>query len=106
MTSSRASFGSASFAFGTLYFLSLHLFDVLAEAIEARLPELFVVAEPAGGAGERRGVQAHRSRLRLAPARDESRALQHLEMLGDRGLAEIEGGDELAHRGLAAGQAS
>jgi len=39
--------------------------------------------------------------MRLAAARDQAGALQHLEMLGDGGEAHLEGLCQLRHRGLA-----
>ena len=81
--------------------LSLHDFHVVIEPIEALRPEAAVVAEPFGGRGQRRRVEAHGAELGAAAARDETGAFQHLQMLGDGRLAEIERRHELVDRGLA-----
>src|SRR5579872_5275640 len=78
-------FGSVTLAllgFGQLL-QGLHAFEQTIEAIEALLPVLAVPLEPLVGLGERLGFEATGPALRVATARDESRTLQHLEVLRD-----------------------
>ena len=86
---------------GVLFLLRLQLVQQGVEALEAPLPELAVALEPVGGLGERLGLEPARPPLRVAAARNQPGALEHLEVLGDRGLAHRERLGELRHRGLA-----
>jgi ABC-type oligopeptide transport system ATPase subunit len=67
------------------------------ELAEARLPVAPVILEPRVGLGERLGFELARPALRVAAARDQARALEHLEVLGDRGLAHRKRLGELVH---------
>src|SRR5688572_15646870 len=79
--------------------------EVIVESFEALFPELAVALHPLGDLAERHRLQPARTRLRLAPARDQPGALQYLEVLGDRRQAHVEGRGQLVHGGLARGQA-
>src|SRR5688572_1188200 len=80
--------------------LCLHLEEIVLEPIEAVLPQAAVVLEPVVRVPERAWLEAARAPLCGAPARDETGALQHLEMLGDGGEADVEGLRQLRHRRL------
>jgi hypothetical protein len=54
------------------------------EALEVFLPEGAIPFEPVDGLAERPGIDPARPSLRVAAARDEAGALQHLQVLGDR----------------------
>src|SRR5262245_64126923 len=69
---------------------SLQRLQMGVEAIEALLPEPAEFVEPVGGPLQPRGLEPARPELRRAPARDDAGLLQHLEVLRDRGLAQIE----------------
>jgi hypothetical protein len=74
------------------------------EARVALLPVLPVGRDPVGDQLETARFQAARPALGVAAARDQAGALEHLEVLGDRGLAHVVRFSELEHRGLAPGQ--
>ena len=80
-----------------LLVLSLHLVEQGVQALEVALPELAVALQPFGGFRERLGLEPARPSLRVAAARDQAGALQHLEVLGDRGLAHRERLGQLRH---------
>jgi hypothetical protein len=63
---------------------------VIVEAPELAFPELPVLLEPLVDLPERRGDERARAALGVASARDEAGALEHLEVFGDRGLAQVE----------------
>ena len=84
-----------------LAFFGLQLFQIVVEPIEALVEEAAVVFEPIVDVLERPRLDAARPPLRLAAARDQAGALQHLEMLGDRRQAHGEGLGQFRHRGLA-----
>src|SRR5262245_43952581 len=73
--------------------------------IEALFPEPTITLQPVGGVLERTGFELARSPLRLAPARDQTGALQHLEVLGNGGKAHGKGLGQLYDRGRALGEA-
>src|SRR6267142_527747 len=75
------------------------------QALEVALPAPAIVLQPPGRLRERPGLEAARPSLGVAPARDQPGPLEHLEVLGDRRLADLERGGQLRHRGLAGGQA-
>src|SRR5215472_18316734 len=85
--------------------LSLQLLEVAVEAAEAALPVAAVAFRPLRHIAQRRRLQAARPRLTTPPAAHESRALEHLQMLGDRRLADRERARELHHPRFAAGEA-
>src|SRR5579863_10433276 len=70
------------------------------QAIEALFPETPIVIEPFRYILKRTGLQPAGTPLRLAPARNQARALQHLQMLGDRGHAHLERLGQFGDRGL------
>jgi len=74
------------------------------EPLEVALPVPPVTFQPSGGFRERLGLEPSRPSLRLAAARNQSRALQHLEVLGDRGLGHLERLRQLRHRRVPGGQ--
>src|SRR5205814_6372294 len=65
--------------------LLLHLAQIFLEAIETLLPKTAIVLDPLRSVLEGTRFQPTRTPLRLAPACNQTRALQHLKMLGDRG---------------------
>src|SRR5215216_7465375 len=103
MTSSRSALALFAFA-GMTSLLALEFLYIGVEPVEALREKAAIVAQPSISLGERRRVEAHRAELRLAPARDEPCPLQHLEMLGDGGLAESSRRHELIDGGLAGGK--
>src|SRR5437867_536185 len=84
-------------------FLGLHLLQQVVEVLEVALPDLAVPLEPSGDPCERLPLDPPGPPLCVASSRDQSRALQDLEMLGDRGLAHGEGRGEFGHRRLTRG---
>src|SRR5436190_12979861 len=56
--------------------------QVLLQAVEVRLPEPPILAQPLRGVTQRPCAQAGRAVLRRSPPGDEPGALQHLEVLG------------------------
>src|SRR5438093_1710084 len=77
-----------------LLFLPLELLgfaQVRVESIEPLLPEPAVTLHPFGDIPEALRLEPGRTPLRLAAARDEPGALEHLEMLRDRGKRHVEG---------------
>src|SRR5215468_8284599 len=85
--------------------LSLQLAEVAVEAAEAALPVAAVALGPLRYLAQRLGLQAAGARLSAPAAAHESRALEHLQMLGDRGLAHGEGAGQLHNTRLARGEA-
>jgi hypothetical protein len=69
--------------------------EVAAQVVETLGPELVVVSNPIGDLAEGRGLDA----VDAAPARfsrsDQPRAAEDREVLGKRGLAHVERGEEL-----------
>src|SRR5262245_12312597 len=90
----------SSFLRGSLQRLQMGI-----EAVEALLPEPAELVEPVRDPFQPRGFQTAWPELGRAPARDDAGLLQHLEVLGDGGLAEIERLAQLRHRRLAPRQA-
>src|SRR3546814_19995138 len=80
--------------------LHLQLVEVALQAVEALLPELPIALQPAGGVLQRGRVEPAGAPLGLAAARDQPGALQHLEMLGDGGQADVAGPGPLRTRRL------
>src|SRR5262245_32333315 len=85
--------------------LALQLLEVPAQLVQALLPEAPVELDPVGDALTRARLQAASAPLRLAAALDQPRALEHLEVLGHRGQADVEGLRDLEHRGFARSEA-
>src|SRR3990170_8559442 len=84
----------------------LNLSEVFVQAIETLLPEAAISFQPFIGVLERARAEPAGAPLRLATARDQAGALQHLEVLGDRGQAHLEGLGQLRDGRLTRGQAS
>src|SRR5262245_26220309 len=82
---------SMLFSAATLLPLGLQLTQVIVEAVEPFLPEPSIGAEPVVDGLESSRLDAARPPLRLAAARDQTRPLQHLEVLGNGGKAHLEG---------------
>src|SRR6266568_3151899 len=85
--------------------LALQFLQVDIELVEALLPVAPVVLDPVGDALERIGLEPAGPPLRLAAALDQARALEHLQVLGDGGKADVEGLGEFHHRDFARGEA-
>src|SRR5687767_9776377 len=64
--------------------LRLQFAQIVVETIEALLPEAAIVLQPLVHGLERLHLDAAGPPLRLTAARDQSGALQNLQMLGDR----------------------
>src|SRR5215469_5059301 len=84
--------------------LSLRLAEVTVEAAEAALPVAAVAFGPLGDLAQRRRLQAAGARLSAPAAAHESRALEHLQVLGDRRLAHGERARQLHHTRFAASE--
>ena len=80
------------------------LLQVLFEGVEALRPVAAVGLEPAGDLGQRLGAQPVPAALAVRADLDEPGLAQHLEVLGDAGLAEVEARDEVAGGPLAVAQ--
>src|SRR5690242_12634871 len=78
--------------------------EVCVETLVAGVPELAIVERPLRHLLERRRPEAARPPLRVAPAGNETRALEDLEVLRDGGPAHRERLGELADRTLTGGQ--
>ncbi len=89
----------------TPFLLRLQLAQIVVQAIQALLPEAAIMLEPPSGILERARFEPARAPLRLAPARDQTGALEYLEMLGDGRKAHLERLGQLRHRRLARGEA-
>src|SRR5438045_9684779 len=90
-TSSRSvGFDAALPAAAMSLLLLLQFAQMIFQPIEALFPEPAVVLQPVGGILERVRGEPAGPPLRLATARDEPGALQHLEVLGDRRKAHRE----------------
>src|SRR5438105_9932286 len=77
---------------------------MLVEPIEALLPEDAVALHPLGGLPEPVRFEPGRAPLGVPSPRDESRALEDLEVLRDRRERHVEGLRQLRDRSLARGQ--
>src|SRR6516225_10041694 len=86
-----------SFLLSAFLVLALQLPEVAVEPAEALFPVLPIELDPVGDALERVGLEPARAPLRLAAPLDQPGALEHLEMLGHRGQAHVEGLCDLEH---------
>ncbi len=86
--------------------LRLELFEEIVEAEKGLFPEFPIALEVLRGFGKRLGFEAARATLGACGVRNEAGALEHLEMLGDGGLAHREGLRELGDGCFAGGEAS
>lgn len=75
------------------------------ETIELMLPESAIAVEPVGHVPQRGGREAHATHSAVPPAFHKVRALEHYQVLADRGKRNGKGAGELADRGLAAREA-
>src|SRR6478672_11402692 len=80
---------------GMFRLLRLEFLEVGVEAVEAAFPDLPIALGPFGDVLERRGLEAARSELGFASARDEPGTFEHTEVLGDRGHGHAERSSEL-----------
>ena len=78
----------------------MHLLEKSVETREICLPDLPVLLEPRARLGERLPFEAAGPPLRVLANADQSRPLKHLQVLGDRRLADGERLGEFRHRGL------
>src|SRR5688572_25542840 len=82
-------------------FISLSLLNVsqiVTQAIEPRIPEPAVILEPVCNLAQWVRLEPARTPLRRAAARDQSGALQHLEMLRNPRKAHVERLGQLGDR--------
>src|SRR5437763_13827512 len=98
---SRLFFSATSLLPFVLLVLRLKCFEGIAQAIAALLPKLAIFLEPVIGFLERQHVDAARTHLGIARARNETSALQHLEVFGDDGQAHVERPRKLEKRSVA-----
>src|SRR5690606_27569966 len=82
----------------------LELVEVVAQAIEALLPEAPVALCPVGHGLEGRGFELAGTPLGLPALTDQPGALQHPQVLGDRRSAHAEGRRQLLDRGRPLGE--
>lgn len=75
------------------------------EALKVAGPDAVIFLEPFGGFREWLGLQAARAALRILAVGDEPGELEHLEVLGDRGLGHLEGLGEFRDGGFAGSEA-
>src|SRR5207247_10754420 len=78
--------------------LLLQFLQVVVKSIEPLLPVDAIALDPRIDLLERASLERRRPPLRLLATRHEARALEHLQMLADRGEAHLEGLRELGHR--------
>lgn len=76
----------------------LELFEQRIEALIVLFEDFPVVFDPVHGLIQSFGFQSAGTPLRIAANRNESGALEHFQVLGDGGLAHLEGLGELHHR--------
>src|SRR5437899_12883233 len=88
-----------------LLFLPLQLFQVGIQLVQALFPETAVVLHPVGDLSESARLEPAGPPLRVTAASDQACALEHLQVLGHRGKADIEGLGQVGHRCLARGEA-
>ena len=81
--------------------MRLQYSEIVVEAIEPLFPEPAIFLEPVVGFLERARLDPAGPHLRVAAARDQAGALEHLQMLGDRRQAHVERLGELQHRRFA-----
>lgn len=79
--------------------------QILVQTIKALLEESPIVLRPLRHVFQRPRLEPARSPLCFAPARDQPRPLEHLQMLQDRRYAHLKRLSQLSHRGFAGDQA-
>ncbi len=82
-----------------------HRLQIFGEIVEAAIPEAPIAIEPVGHRLQRRRLQMTGTPLCFAPARDQPRAFEHLQMLGNGGEAHVIGLGQLGDRGIPRGKA-
>lgn len=85
--------------------LSLHLDEILVQAIEALIPNPAIALDPLGDLLERASLEPAWPPLRPAAACDQSGALQYLEMLRNSGEGRVEGLGQFLDRGFTRSEA-
>ena len=75
----------------TVFLLLLHLLEVIVQACKLPFPEAAKGLDPVSDILERNRDKPAWTPLRVAPAHYQAGALQHVQVLGDRGLAQGEG---------------
>src|SRR5206468_3492276 len=78
--------------------LLLQFLQVVVQTIEPLLPDHAIALDPRVDLLERARLERRRPPLRLLAARHEARALEHLQVLADRGEAHVERLRDLGHR--------
>src|SRR5579863_4432773 len=86
--------------------LVLEIAQIILEPIESLLPEAPVMLDPIGNVLKRTRGETARTPLRLAAARDQTCALQHLQMLRDCRKTHLKRFRQFRYRGLARGESS
>src|SRR5262245_30802722 len=74
--------------------------EVAVETIQSLFPKATIFLEPVIGLFQRFRIDTARTHLCVARARDQARALENLQMLGNRRQADVERLGEFQHRGL------
>ena len=85
----------------SIFLLLDQILQHVVQALEALVPEAPVFPHPVRGLLEPAGLQPARPPLRVAALRDQAGALQHFEMFGDAGEAQVERLGQLRDRSLA-----
>jgi len=80
--------------------------QVALKPIEASFPDVAIAFGPFSHLLEGAGVDPTRSPLRLAPARNEARTLEHSKVFRNRGHAHVERLGEFCYRAFARGETS
>ena len=78
--------------------------EIIIQSIEAGVPETAILFKPVVDVLEAGRLDPAWPPLRLAATRDQTGALQHLEVLRDSGQAHLEGLGQLGHRRFAQGE--
>src|SRR5208337_2841370 len=85
--------------------LALQFAKIVAQTIEALFPETAIVLHPVGDVLERTCLEPAGPPLRLAPAHDQSRAFEHLQVFGNGRQADVERISQFRHGSPAGHQA-
>src|SRR5438034_9139535 len=84
--------------------LGLKCAEVILQAIDALVPESAVLLHPSRDFAQRHRLESAGPPLRVATARDQAGALQHLQVLGNGGGRHFEGRGQLLGRRPAGGE--
>src|SRR5215469_12798906 len=104
MTSSAVAVAVSAAAI--LRVLGLQLAQIFVEPSKAFFPEAAVVLKPIGSVLERCRIELARPPLRPAATCNQAGSLQHLQVLGDGGEADVKGLGEFVNRGFPRGETS